>query len=295
MPGLRLQVRLFNSAGEQVAVLAQNLGLYTEPTGMTIQSPTLASGQMEVINLPGTGQSITWVGVNGQGQPLQSGVYVISAAIQNADGVVQTLSASVTILRAMGDVTVSIYNSAGEMVRRWTLPDNGDGMSRQPIPGGVTAYAPGGAPLAIQWGSQAGDLVAWDGSGGNGQRVQSGSYLVQVQRDDSQGRLESMEQDLLVINPRPGGAGKAMAVPNPAGRGTSQVLLIAAAASSGTGLKGWVYDLAGERVAGLSVKAPGVLCWEIASAANGVYVAVLEWTGPDGAAMLSRVKLAVSR
>jgi hypothetical protein len=211
--------------------------------------------------------------------------------VVDADGVVTTLDASVTILRTAGTVTVSIFNSAGELVRRWVLADNGDGMPSQPIPGGVTAYAPGGDLLAIAWGSGAGDIVAWDGSGPGGQRVQSGSYMVQVQRDN--GGVE--EQDLLVIDPPPRGTGKAMAYPNPAGKGASQVLISAPLAANGAQLKGWVYDLAGERVALLSAKGPGLLAWDLGGVANGVYIAVLQWTGADGSALWRHVKLAVAR
>jgi hypothetical protein len=291
MPGLRLTLKLFNSAGEQVAVLAQNMGLYAEPTGLSLSAATLLTGQLESIGLLGAGQSIAWYGQNGQGQPMEPGVYVISAQIVDSDGVVTTLSASVTILRTAGTVSVSIYNSAGEVVRRWVVADNGDGMPSQPLPGGVTSYAPGGDLLAIQWGSQPGDVVAWDGSGPGGQRVQSGSYMVQVQRDN--GGVE--EEDLLVLDPPAGGTGKVIAYPNPAGKGAWQVLISAPAAAKGRALKGWVYDLAGERVAGLSVKAPGLLAWDLGGAANGVYVAVLEWTGPDGSALWRHAKLAVAR
>jgi len=38
-----------------------------------------------------------------------------------------------------------------------------------------------------------------------------------------------------------------------------------------------------------------LLAWDLGGAANGVYIAVLEWTGPDGTALWRHVKLAVAR
>jgi hypothetical protein len=288
-------VAVYNSAGELVAMLAQGLGLYQEPTGLALQQAVISAGQADGLMLVGTGVQLSWSGVNAQGQLVDPGTYEVMAQIRDSFGKVDTLNTSITVLRAPGSTQVSIYNSAGELVRHWLLPASGDALPTRIVAPGSEDFVPGAAPLGLAWGAQSWDLVAWDGTDQQGLRVQSGVYTVQVLRSDGSGSTGNLSEQVMVIDPPAAGMGPVVVAPNPAGPGTRQVKLVAVLPAGVRELKAWVYDLAGERVAQLSQQSPGLLVWDLGGSANGVYIAVLQWLGPDQAFNIRKVKIALAR
>ena len=85
-------VKVYNSAGEEVGVLYDSLGLYVRPTGMTVvQGGFLPdSGGKGMLNLAGPDLTLSWNGTNAQGQIVSSGVYYVSVEVKDSFGKIET-------------------------------------------------------------------------------------------------------------------------------------------------------------------------------------------------------------
>jgi hypothetical protein len=97
-------------------------------------------------------------------------------------------------------ITVSVYNSAGEVVRRVY-----DG-SIAAIPAGLTISPIPGQPGAVIIGLGAllgsgGQSLAWDGDNDQGQAVVDGVYTIKVQIEDNFGRITTLNQQVYTSHP----------------------------------------------------------------------------------------------
>src|SRR6185369_661699 len=117
-PGFTASVRVFNSAGEEVGILYEALGLYAQPTGLSPLQPGFLpdSGGKGTLSLDGTGLTLSWDGKNAQGQIVSSGVYYVSVEVKDPFGKLVTWTAALSVIRTEAFATVQVFNSAGELV-----------------------------------------------------------------------------------------------------------------------------------------------------------------------------------
>ena len=97
-------------------------------------------------------------------------------------------------------ITVSIYNSAGEVVRRvydGSIAAIPGSLAITPIPGQPGALTIGlGATLGC-----GGQSLAWDGNNDQGQAVIDGVYTIKVQIEDNYGRITTLNQQVFTSHP----------------------------------------------------------------------------------------------
>jgi flagellar hook assembly protein FlgD len=264
-----VQIKVFNSSGEEVVLLAQDLPCYQQPSGLkTVTADFVpdAGGQGSVALL-GPGTVIAWDGRTGGGQEVSSGAYVIQAVIQDSFGHTSSFTTTLTVVRQDLDVHVEIYDSAGELVRHFTDVAASAGSSGVSL--SSSDLVPGGS-LQIHYGSGSGDLVTWDGSGDNGRQVQSGTYLVKVTRHTGKGQVEVFTSSVTVLQTGADGSLNQVIIPNPFPAGGTLILPLGALSTSR--VRADIYDLAGEKVASLdNGGSAGALVWDTGRHAPGIY------------------------
>jgi len=109
-------------------------------------------------------------------------------------------TASITPIPVPYAITVSIYNSAGEVVRRvydGSIAAIPGSLVITPVPGQPGAETIGlGATLAC-----GGDSLVWDGNNDQGQAVVDGVYTIKVQIEDNYGRITTLNQQVFTSHP----------------------------------------------------------------------------------------------
>jgi hypothetical protein len=240
--------RVFNSAGEEVGLIAEGIGFWVPPQGLKAQEGAFVpdQGQQGLIDVIGTGYTIFWDGANSQGQWVDSGAYTVVLSITDSFGAVTIITAKLTVLRAPNTLELAIFNSAGERVRRILLPEN--------------------ASFSL-------DEFAWDGRDERGQPVSQGSYMAVLTRSGPDGKsVQSRHLSLLY------GPGPAAAAPRLLELGKGRALLQTQPGSSAR-----VYTLAAElvRQAG-PASSNGELELDLNGFAEGIYLIQLEIPGPRG-------------
>lgn len=308
------QVRIgaYNSAGELVKLLFDGPAQF-QVGQLNVGNGVVAGGSGTLtLSFPGylydtsTGslsKTLTWAADNNGGQLVDSGIYTLKAEIKDSFGQITTLQQSVQVLNVAPQNTLSIYNSAGELVRSLALPAAGTGrFSSMRFDDAAIAVrvdevtgAMLGEPLKIYVTDEKGQeaSLTWDGLNSQGQPVASGTYTAElVFATAGAARQVVSSKSLAVINAGPlASLSSAVAYPNPVRSGAD--VQVAYTPSAGTTAVGRLYDLAGELVSQAEDLANlGRLSFPGGSLAGGIYIIKVEKR--SGAAVLARVQLKVA-
>jgi hypothetical protein len=287
LPPVIASAAVYNSAGEKVADLAQNLGLYFKPASLPpLNGAALPdSGGLAFFSL-GSG-TLSWSGFNSAGQAVDGGTYQVVLSMVDAFGGHETVTAPVTVLRQAGGLKVEIFSPAGELVRSFSAaaPQGGEAMLLS-----SRSLVAGEGKLLIQLGGSGGSVLSWDGRGERGQLLNSGVYLVQVSRQLDSKQLVQSETVTLLSGA--GGAPKIIAGPSPAKSGAEIHFMVQGAGQSEVEIT--VHNLAGELVGRAQGPATG-FSWRPQALASGIYLARGRLLAPLPAAIPGRIKLAVLR
>jgi hypothetical protein len=291
-PGIySLNIKVYNSAGEVVAVLATDLSAPSYPSGMLVPSAAFIPdlGQDGSFVLQGLGMSFSWDGANSNGQFVASGAYIIAVQITDQYGRITVLSGTEQVLRQPIGYLVQIYNNAGELVRQWDLRD---GNWRLALPGTSGTADQGIALLTLP----NGQTLTWDGVSALGEPVSQGIYILKVEKDDVNGSNISTRQ-IMVLRRGGSGAPQVYAAPNPVPAGAEAVVLLLGGASPAGGVRAELYSLNGSLVsrAAMAMATAGVLRLPLGHCAAGIYVASVEWTSGNVVLQRRLVKVAVLR
>jgi hypothetical protein len=293
-PPFDAQIKVYNSAGEVVAVLYDNLGLYTDPTQLSVQQGDFNpdNGGVGILKLQGPDMLISWDGTSSAGQSVQSGSYNVVVLLKDQFGKMQSFAAPLTVIRTGSGVLVQVFNSAGELVWSQTQSSGAAGnialSSRQLVP---SSSGPG---LKISYGSGASDFTYWNGLNSQGQAVASGSYVVQVTQNTDSGK-KIFAETVAVIQASANVFDQAIAWPNPASTGTNGIVIQLTGMPAGSEAWGDVYNLAGERVGSLSAD-PAGLRWDLPlSSASGIYLARINAKDGQGRQRGQTLKICVVR
>jgi len=188
-----MKIEVFNTAGEKVKDII-NTRISNDVTGASLLvggSPanTFCPDDKDLdIRLPGVNwpQNLTgansdfaWDGTSDVGQKAAPGIYYIKIEVVDQYGHANTLVMQVQILRSMKDVVISIYNSAGELIRSLegsAMPPSGVTVDMDPV---VTAGGNVAQKIRIFYGG--GNYVTWDGMNNNGGAITSGIYEVKAE------------------------------------------------------------------------------------------------------------------
>ncbi len=294
-PPVRATLRVFNSAGEEVAVLAANMGLSAKPSGLSAPYPGFnpdSGGQGQLL-IEGTSAILYWDGSNSSGQISASGTYHVLMQVEDSFGVVEVWETALAVVRSSSGVTVEVFNGAGELV--WSDFVSGGGASTLGL--SDSSLVPGSGPgLKISYGHAPGDSVYWNGLDSQGAEVSSGTYIVKVTQDMQGGGSKTFAAHVAVLGlgQQPFEGVVALGNPLPASGGGSLQLKLTGMAP-GTRAWGAAYNMAGEKVGELGGQGDS-LAWQLPSGlAGGVYIIRVEAQDGAGRRGAKTLKVALLR
>ncbi len=302
-----VNIGVYNEAGELVEQL------FSEELSQPIESIAFgASNTITAINSPGGAVTVyfadqpiaVWNGSNSVGNPVTNGTYLIKAEnINNSNNMVTTTTLEAIVSRTLYQITVLIYNEAGEVVRHLYAYVSNPGetsVSNMSLSASMIAPSEIGAsvtPSQLNILLSNGTTIIWDGKSDSGSFVQNGVYLVEVQAGTGTGAL-IVQQVSVEGNNSSSGAGVVTAWPNVLnGSIGPMVTTLHTNSSLSLTLKASIYTVAGELVHVIE-GSPGSnqVVWNGAGVASGVYLAQVDEFDANGG-LLNRqvIKIAVIR
>jgi hypothetical protein len=270
-------MKVFNSAGEVVYGPAQPLMFYQTPYSATAQGgpfiPDL--GGQVTLQLTGAGQDdlVVWGGQNDGGQLVAGGIYMVQFQTSGPTGDPITLQVPVTVIRQQAISAVTIYNSAGELVRHFST-----GLSSLT---GLTlsqgSFVAGFGSVTLTTGALGSPTVAWDGLNDAGQAVAPGLYDIKVTKSAPGAADIQFSAWVQVL----GASGRPLdglvAGPNPLRPGDDALRLSMPNLPADATLKLGLYTVDGELVYAHGGAAAGTVSLPVRSSlASGIYVLVVE-------------------
>jgi hypothetical protein len=314
-----IRIAAYNGAGELVRLIFEGSAQYL-PNDFNVSRDVVPGGSQNGgvnISVPGfifdptLGQltSVTWLVDNNDGQAISGGIYTIKVESTDQFGQTSSLQKSIQVVSVTPLNEIVIYNSAGEVVARPTLPVNPSGKAYTNIKllteNYVTDYDPvTGAPasgnyMQFELTDEAGAVsyANWDGKNSQGIPVNSGSYTAELLYSASGAVANTVVASkgfVVLRGSTPGDLGSVMAGPNPALRGAD--LQIRYTPSVGYRAVARLFNLAGELVnQAEDPNATGSMTMGTKGTAPGVYILKVENT--YGAAVVNRTvrKIAIVR
>jgi flagellar hook assembly protein FlgD len=308
-------VKAYNSAGEEVKIIAQEV-IDKDVTGFdTMVGNTLSSvfnPSEEDLKLRFTGiwtayqvgvpyVDFAWDGTNDNGLDISQGVYYIKVVVTDEFGHANTTVKEVQLIRSEKFVRVSIYNAAGELVRR---------IEQSYVPGAqvslevedVFHVSGGNNATTIKLG--AAGTMKWDGKNSLGALVGSGIYEVSLEVKESTGLTMFSTKTITVLNESPGVImSDVKFCPNPAYayQDDGSLILIAWTGAATGKITIRIYNTAGELAARIESRIEKFFVdWDMTSPGGGrlapdFYVAVVEAESTAGVTQKAVVKLAIIR
>jgi hypothetical protein len=193
----QISVAIYNSAGEKVKDVYSGTAAYDLTHLKVAVAGPQSSGAPVLVDLGGLGApsgDLVWNGSNQGGQWVSNGVYYVKVTSTDPFGNVTTTTESVNVIGVENQESVEIFNSAGEVVRKFDLSgvtstvqnmalnlpagQSAVAASTNPVTGAVT----GGVNLTLNLGNGGTQPLFWDGMGSGGAPLQSGTYLVELVR-----------------------------------------------------------------------------------------------------------------
>ncbi len=282
-----VKVGVYNEAGElietlQVTQLSQSVNSFQLEPGDSITSVD-GPGSAVTVYYGNTILGI-WNGTNSVGQPVSNGAYYITVDSVNSNGVVTSVTQQAVVSRSIAQVTVNIYNEAGELIRQlYTFTGNSGSVLADNVALSTDVISPGAGgtvPGVVSVTNGGVTLCQWDGRANNGSVVSNGVYYMefQVTNGDGDATQTVIVKTISVVN-RPGGPVVA-AAPNELTAAQPTALFQAA---SGSTVEVRIYDIAGELVDHIQgATGTGNASWNSSGMASGLYLAVVEVMDSNG-------------
>ncbi len=300
-----VKIGVYNEAGELIYALpvehfSQSVDNYTLNPGNVINS---LNGANNAVSIVYDGVIIgVWNGQNQSGAPVDNGNYYVKVDNINPLGVDQSTTQQVTVNRSIYQVSLVIYNEAGEAVRHLLtyMDDKGPaGLSSVQISSSVLSASANGSTgnnskVTISLGG--GASVAWDGTADNGAYVSSGQYFIDVHTIGGQGGETNVTLKVMVVDTNAqNGVGIVDARPNILNRASpNYTTTFVSNSSMNLTLRLKVYDTAGELVQKSKLGGDGQnsVQWDASGVASGLYLAVVESLNAQGG-LVSKTTLKV--
>jgi flagellar hook assembly protein FlgD len=242
-----------------------------------------------------------WDGDNLNGQGVMPGSYFVKVTVNDTFNTQTTIIKEVQLLKVEEYVKVSIYNSAGEIVKTVELPKTGDDIIDLNVDD-VFYIGDNNSQTTIKFGNNG--SLDWDGKNSLGNLVESGTYEIYVEVRSKEGYVVAASKTITVLNESvPSILGEVKAYPNPLVLSENQtgVIRIAWTGSVPGRVNIRVYNAAGEIVDkfGTDLSA-GFVDWDGSTvhglkAASGYFAAFIEAVSSSGAVERRLVKLVVIR
>lgn len=234
---------------------------------------------------------VTWNGDNRNGDPVSNGIYHLKIDNVDAYGVVHTVSQEITVSRAIAQVSVKVYNSAGEVVRElFTRMDDPCAPPPAPCPNplaGVQASTRVLNPVAsgtpgpnqvLTITSQGGLNLQWDGRNDAGRVVQNGHYEVEVNYIDGRGGSETVSLGVVVQEAGKGPLEDAVTASSNLLTGGQTTTTIQVARPEPYDMRVSLYNVAGELISSKTVNSSGTnqATLNFSGLSSGLYFAIID-------------------
>jgi hypothetical protein len=297
VPDMGVTVQIFNSAGEMIYT-GQKMMFNHALTGVEAVDAAFipGGGATTVIQMLGAGGTFTWTGCNANGQTVAAGVYTLNFT-ETGTGSVTPLnfSVQVTVLSAQSPSSISIFNSAGELVQYFPLPT--DSAAELNLSSNSFVPEAGKPGLTISWGPGSGDSVQWNGLNSNGDQVASGIYRVQLTSEvPGSSSSVTLKAFVQVLDPAVDLLGGALVGPNPMVGSAQTLTVYAPGLQASDSLEIGLYDLAGQLVVKGYGQGPTQQLAVPGTTAGGIFMVVLEaHSAETGASERVVLKLAIAR
>jgi len=206
-----MNIEVLNSAGEKVKLIIdtritdgfKGASLFVggqpsdifcpEDKSLTIRLP----GVNWPGNLSGAYSDFIWDGTTDGGQNVPPGTYYIKIEEVDSFGHTDTLTLQIQVIRTLKQITISIYNSAGELVRSLEGTDLPPGNVKLEMHNVVETGGNNTVIIPIIYGD--GDHVIWDGKSSSGAAVSSGVYEVRAEIVNANGITTIAEKTITVL------------------------------------------------------------------------------------------------
>ncbi len=300
-------IAVYNEAGELVNQILD------ENQSQPILNVSLGGGNaVTAINGPGGAVTVyyagtpiaVWNGMNSNGTPASNGTYYLKVDNINSLGSVVSQTLPVVVTRSLYQITVLIYNEAGEVIRHlYAYVSNLGQASISGMNLSASTIAPsemnsgGGMPTQLDILLSNGTTILWDGRGDNGNFAQSGQYFVEVTNQGGGAGAGSVITQRVFVEDRnsSAGAGVVTAWPNILKVSSGPLVTTFHTDSSiSLTLKASIFTMAGELVQVIQgTQGSDQAAWNAAGLASGIYIAVVEETDSSGG-LLSRQMIKVA-
>ncbi|MES2202279.1 MAG: hypothetical protein V4498_08515, partial [candidate division FCPU426 bacterium] len=300
-----LKVAVYNSAGEQVALLYVG-GITLMPGAPRLNGTVVLAGVTGVsLSFDGTlangSNQVSWTGLAGSGSPVKGGIYYIKTTVLDSFGDEQTYAAQISVIEALSKTEINIFNSAGELVyhRSFSTGDQGIGLTLD-----QDAFSPISKSLKGEIKRESGSITSWswDGRNDQGLLVSAGIYTIQLLADRAEGGETKVLRQVQVVAEQDTEDAHALVLNSPLREadlkqyGGVPVRYWDYAVRAGSA-QGRLYDLSGRLVsqALADPHQPGQMILPLRQAAGGIYVLAFEYLTPSGTAKRAMLKVAVIR
>ena len=270
---------------------------------MSVGGPNPGTGSPVQVTIGGmgfAGGDMVWNGSNQAGQWVNNGIYYIKVSCTDPFGDVTTVTKPVNVLGPGLRESVVVFNSAGEVVRKFTLSGlsatvqsislnlaSGQGAvaaSVDPVTGAIN----GGVPMTLTLTNGSTAPLFWDGLGAGGAPLQAGTYLVELVRSESgqSSTVKTLAVSLLQVKDgtAQNTAASAKVAPNPVAAG--EPVSVRYTPSKQNWARGRLYNADGELVAeAVDLAGSGALTFG-KGCSSGVYLVSFEVC--EGQAVMAR-------
>ncbi|MES2202353.1 MAG: hypothetical protein V4498_08890, partial [candidate division FCPU426 bacterium] len=300
-----LKVAVYNSAGEQVALLYTG-GITIMPGAPRLNGNVVLAGVSGVsLSFDGTlasgASALAWLGLTNAGAPAKGGVYYINTTVLDSFGEQHVYSAQVSLIETLRKTEINIFNSAGERVYHQVFSngDQGIGLTLD-----TDSFSPLDKTLDGEIRRESGSVTAWswDGRNDQGRLVTAGSYTIQLVADQAEGGPTKVLRQVEVVAEQDTDDPHALVLDSPLREvdlrqyGGVRVRYWDYAVEAGSA-KGRLYDLSGRLVsqALADPSQPGTMLLPLRQAAGGLYFVAFEYRTPSGTAKRAMLKVAIIR
>jgi flagellar hook assembly protein FlgD len=322
-----ITIGVYNEAGELVRTIARTatsgpMGKIilssgaianTDPTKPNVDTITSADqlniympGMNTIENPAATGSLFTWKSITDANQLAGSGVYYIKFEQLDQFGHTDVVVKEISMMKVQQYVEVSIFNSAGELVRKMREYKDVSNTNISLKVGnnntGMVIIQKGANNINITYGTGLTDYISWNGLNDQGIAVGSGNYEVQVNLVTAQGKQTVASKTIIVLSENSKYLGDVAIWPNPYVAKASLLKQMKFVWAPGTE-SGWmnitVYTIAGEKVKSFnSALQSGMVVWDLRTddnslVGNGYYVVVFESQNTSGRLDRKILKMAV--
>jgi hypothetical protein len=270
-----------------------------------LSSSTLAGGQGSVeIKLPGVmnggATKVSWDGTTNNGQLVDTGTYYFKVENTDPFGHTKVTTRDIPVVKAVGDNSLGLYNSAGEMVAQIPLGAYPDPITDFSLdqPSFAPAYDPATGqvsnPLKINLVDSKGTshTFLWDGRNGRAKTLASGNYTLRLLSDSGSGSRAVVMRELVMLKGTEENLPEVVVAPNPATRDDREIF-VEYKAGLGIKVKAGLYNVAGELIGHGRESGPNALSLDVSRLATGVYVVVFEAQDENDGFRKKIVKVAV--